>query len=120
MNQFIRAAILATAVVLAAPLVMADPAPAAAVPTATQGAANLSPQDFMVGVSERLFTALDSNRAAIRKNPEAVYPLVDQILLPQFDVEYAAQLVLAQYWRSATPQQRERFIRALYTALLHT
>jgi ABC-type transporter MlaC component len=28
--------------------------------------------------------------------------------------------VLAQYWRTATPEQQKRFVSALYKALLHT
>src|SRR5262249_19320779 len=65
-------------------------------------------------------SALDANRDAIRKNPDKVYPLVDQILLPNFDTEAAARLILAKYWRTATPEQQKRFISALYKALLHT
>ena len=79
-----------------------------------------SAQDVMIDVSTRLFAALDSNRAAIRRNPEAVYPLVDQTVFPHFDVDYATQLVLAQHWREATPEQRQRFVAAFYHALLRT
>ena len=79
-----------------------------------------SAQDVMVDVSTRLFAALDSNRAAIRRDPQAVYPLVDQTVFPHFDVDYATQLVLAQHWREATPEQRQRFVAAFYRALLHT
>ena len=95
--------------------------PAAAAPAAAAvDSAQIGPQELMQDVSNRMFAALDSNRAAIHKNPEKVFPIVDQILLPHFDTDYAAQLVLAQYWRSATPQQQKRFVVALYNALLHT
>jgi phospholipid transport system substrate-binding protein len=79
-----------------------------------------SPQDVMLDVSTRLFAALEGNRAAIRRNPEAVFPVVDQIVFPHFDVDYATQLVLAQHWRAATPGQRQRFVAAFYHALLRT
>jgi phospholipid transport system substrate-binding protein len=84
------------------------------------GNAVVGPQEFMDGISKRMFAALDGNRAAITKDPQKVYPLVDQILLPHFDIEYASQLVLAQHWRDASPDQRKRFIDAFYKALLHT
>jgi phospholipid transport system substrate-binding protein len=80
----------------------------------------LGPQELMETVSRRLFAALDANRAAIIKDPEKAFPLVDTILLPHFDTDYAAQLVLAQNWRTATPEQKKRFIDALYRALLRT
>ncbi|HXQ64875.1 MAG TPA: ABC transporter substrate-binding protein [Steroidobacteraceae bacterium] len=94
--------------------------PGVALAAAEAQASELGPQALMDDVSKRMFAALDSNRAAIRADPKKVYPLVDTILLPHFDTDYAAQLVLAQHWRSATPEQRKRFVAALYQALLHT
>jgi phospholipid transport system substrate-binding protein len=94
--------------------------PGAARAAAETASTPVSAQDVMIDVSTRMFAALDSNRAAIRRNPEAVYPLVDQTVFPHFDVDYATQLVLAQHWREATPDQRQRFVAAFYRALLHT
>lgn len=90
------------------------------IPPAPANAATMGPQELMDNVSKRMFAALDANREAIRKNPDKVYPLVDQILLPNFDTEAAAQKILAKYWRTATPEQQKRFVAALYKALLHT
>lgn len=78
------------------------------------------PQELMESISRQLFAALDANRAAIRKDPDKAFPIVDTILLPHFDTDYAAQLVLAQNWRTATPEQQKRFVGALYRALLKT
>jgi phospholipid transport system substrate-binding protein len=78
------------------------------------------PQQVMVDVSKRLFAALDEHRAAIRQDPQAVLPLVDEIVLPHFDVDYATQLILAQHWRAATADQRLHFVDAFYHALLRT
>ena len=94
--------------------------PAVALAAPADVAAEASPQEAIVTVSKRLFEALDANRAAIRRNPEAVNALVEQILLPRFDVDYAAQLVLARHWNEATEEQRTHFIRAFYGALLRT
>ena len=94
--------------------------PVAARPAAEAASTSASAQDVMIDVSNRLFAALDHNRVAIRRNPEAVYPLVDELVFPHFDVDYATQLVLAQHWREATPEQRQRFVQAFYHALLRT
>ena len=40
--------------------------------------------------------------------------LVEKDLLPHFDIDYAARLVLGAHWRDATPEQRERFVDAFY------
>ena len=39
-------------------------------------------------------------------------------MLPHFDTKYAARLVLAKHWRTATEQQQKRFIEAFYQTLL--
>jgi phospholipid transport system substrate-binding protein len=74
----------------------------------------------MNDISQRLFAELDANRAKLRKDPDKVFPIVNEILLPHFDTEYASQLILAQYWRTATADQKKRFVSALYNALLKT
>ena len=120
-SQYLRLRFVAAAVIAAlagAPAVASSP-PAAASGTEAE-TATADPQSVMIDVSARLFAALDANRAALRRNPEAVYPIVEQIVFPHFDLEYATELVLAQHWRTATPEQRLHFIEALYHALLRT
>jgi len=43
----------------------------------------------------------------------------DKYLLPHFDTEFSARLVLGAHWRTATPDQRKRFIDAFYHSLLN-
>jgi phospholipid transport system substrate-binding protein len=43
---------------------------------------------------------------------------VGNVLLPNFDTDYAARLVLGQTWRTATADQRKRFVDAFYHSLL--
>lgn len=47
-----------------------------------------------------------------------MHELVDKNMLPYFDTAYSAQLVLAKHWRTATPEQRKRFVDAFYQSLL--
>jgi phospholipid transport system substrate-binding protein len=62
---------------------------------------------------------LEAHRPEYRKDPTRLYRLVDEILLPNFDVDYAARLVLGKNWTGATPEQRSRFIKAFYGSLLN-
>jgi phospholipid transport system substrate-binding protein len=39
-------------------------------------------------------------------------------LLPHWDIDRSAKLVLGAHWRTATPDQRKRFIDAFYQSLL--
>lgn len=78
------------------------------------------PQAEMEATARQLFAAIDQNRAAIRKDPKKANPIVETILLPHFDTDYAAQLVLAQNWRTASPEQRQRFVAAMVKMLMNT
>jgi len=61
---------------------------------------------------------LDGRKAELSADRPALYALIDEILLPRFDRKFAAQVVLAKHWRSASEAQRTRFIEAFYQALL--
>jgi phospholipid transport system substrate-binding protein len=54
-------------------------------------------------------------------NADKLYALVDEILLPNFDIEYAGKLVLGKsHWLAATEEQRVRFVDAFYSFLIKT
>lgn len=93
------------------------PASTAAAP-ATTAANSENPSDIVQTAAQSILKDLDANREAYRKDPNKIGPLVDKYLLPHFDTEYAARLVLGRYWRDATPDQRKRFIDAFYHSLL--
>ncbi len=87
--------------------------PAPAAPSAT-----LSPEQLVENSAKRMLTELDANRAMYKQDPAKLDSLVANVLLPNFDTEYAARLVLGQNWRTATPEQRKRFVDAFYHSLL--
>lgn len=88
---------------------------AADAPSATPG---LGPQELMEEVSQELLREIDANRDALAKDPARLRAVIDQYLLPHFDTDYAARLVLGKHWRTATPAQRTRFIDTFYKALM--
>jgi phospholipid transport system substrate-binding protein len=77
------------------------------------------PQELMQETAQRMVDALDQDREGYRKDPKRVAALVDEVLLPHFDTDYSARLVLGKHWRDATPEQRRRFIDAFYHSLLN-
>jgi phospholipid transport system substrate-binding protein len=98
-------------------------APAAG-PAGTAGAAPAAvteqgPTEVIQAAAQSMLHDLDKDRAAYRRDPAKVGQLVDKYLLPHFDTEYSARLVLGKYWRTATPEQRQRFIDAFYHSLLN-
>jgi phospholipid transport system substrate-binding protein len=95
-------------------------ASAAADETAAHAVSFAGPQELMADLSARLFAALGKESAASRHNVDKVLPLVDKLLSPNFDTEYAARLVLGMHWSGATPVQRQQFAAALFRRLLRT
>ena len=81
--------------------------------------ANVSdPSQILEKAARDMLKDLDANRAEYRKDPSKIDALVEKDLLPHFDTEYAARLVLGQHWRDATPDQRKRFIDAFYHSMV--
>jgi phospholipid transport system substrate-binding protein len=78
------------------------------------------PSQLIESSANIILSGIDKRRAEFRKDPTGLYQLVEQTLLPNFDTPYAAQLVLGQHWRNATPEQRKRFVDAFYQSLLYT
>jgi phospholipid transport system substrate-binding protein len=91
-------------------------AQAPAAPPATSN--TLGPQELVEDSAKRMLVELDANRAVYAKDPAKLDSLVANVLLPNFDTEYSARLVLGQNWRTATPDQRKRFVDAFYHSLL--
>ena len=101
-------------------LLIALPAAAAPAAASDPGSAvdTSSPSALIQSAAGAMLKDLDAHRAEYRRDPSKVHVLVDQILLPHFDTEYSARLVLARHWNDATPEQRARFVSAFYKSLL--
>ena len=61
---------------------------------------------------------LDGRKDELSANRKELYEIIDSILMPRFDQRFAAQVVLAKHWRTASEEQQARFIEAFYRALL--
>lgn len=106
MSRFPAVAAVCAATLLALPLRAADPVD-------TSG-----PGQLIETAAQSMLKELDAHRAEYRKDPKKVEQLVDEVLLPNFDSQYAARLVLGQHWRTATPEQRERFVKGFYNSMV--
>lgn len=78
-----------------------------------------TPSTLVETVARTILTEIDAHRADYRKDSEKLDKLVSRVLLPHFDSDYAALLVLGRHWTSATPEQRQRFTDGFYHSLLH-
>jgi phospholipid transport system substrate-binding protein len=78
----------------------------------------ISPSDFVTDAVDVLAASLEDRRSELSADKQSLYAMIDDLLLPRFDRRMAAQQVLARNWRSASEEQRERFINAFYTILV--
>jgi phospholipid transport system substrate-binding protein len=99
--------------------IVAGGAYAADTPVApTAAPSTLGPQELVENSAKRMLQELDANRSMYTQDPAKLDALVANVLLPNFDTEYSARLVLGQTWRTATSDQRKRFVDAFYHSLL--
>ena len=81
-------------------------------------ATNDSPNAVIESSVTLLAEKLDGRQQELSDNRDELYEIIDEILMPRFDRRFAAQVVLAKHWRTASEEQRARFIEAFYRALL--
>lgn len=84
-----------------------------------QARAAADPQAVVQGIADDLAKAIEGHQAELKNDREKLLKLIDGILLPHFDIDYASILVLGQYARSSTPAQRARFAKAFYESITH-
>lgn len=77
-----------------------------------------SPNEVVEESIQALAESLDGRLEELETDRQALYALIDELLLPRFDRKYAAQLVLGRHWRDATDEQRTRFVDAFYDTLV--
>ena len=85
---------------------------------APAGAQEQTPNELIETAVRLLAEKMDGRDEELAADREALYALIDEVLLPRFDQKFAAQVVLAKHWRTASEEQRERFIAAFYHSLL--
>ena len=83
-------------------------------PVSEKQAEEMTPREVVEQITWGMRAKFQCNEDYYADNPDQVYGVVNEILLPRFDPRYAAQLVLGRHWQSASAEQRERFITALY------
>lgn len=122
----IATVVLTVVLMCAAAMAGAHGAPAAAGQAAAPNAAagttasadSNDPTALVQTTAQGMLGELDKRRDEYRRDPAKVAALVDKYLMPHFDTETSARVVLGQFWRTATADQRQRFINAFYHSLL--
>ena len=83
-------------------------------------AGNPAPVELVKETTSRMLTALREQKADIDRDEARLYTLIADIALPHFDFKRMGMWTLGTYWRSATPEQRERFVAEFRQLLMRT
>ena len=120
MKKLITPILLGAALFLGISTSMAQqPTSQAAAPVAQQPPP--SPIPLLQTLSNQMISALKANKASMQKEPQVVYQIVQQILLPSADLEAMARSAQGRdAWLSATPAQQQAFIGAFTNLMVHT
>ncbi len=90
-------------------------------PVTTWAQATIEGPDQLIKMtSEKVLKILKDNKAKYEKDPDQIYVLVNDIILPHLDFRAMSKLALGKNWRDANKEQQERFTEAFKTMLVRT
>ncbi|WP_303901861.1 MlaC/ttg2D family ABC transporter substrate-binding protein [Thiohalomonas denitrificans] len=89
-------------------------------PVAAQSQSAEQAQSLVRETTDAVLSRLESKREALQQNPEELYALIEDIVLPHFDFEAMSRLVLARHWRTASEEQRRQFVEEFRRLLVRT
>jgi len=82
--------------------------------------ANLPPDQVVKQTTDELLSEFTEKRGVLEQDKQKLFGLVNDIVVPHFDMERMARYVLGQYWPEATAEQRKRFVEEFKTQLIRT
>lgn len=83
-------------------------------------AAAVGPDQLIKNTSEKVLGALEENKEKYKEQPEEIFSLVNEIILPHMDFRAMSKLSLGKNWRKANGDQQARFTDAFKTMLIRT
>jgi phospholipid transport system substrate-binding protein len=79
-----------------------------------------SPDAVVKETSSGVISRIENERSALEANPELVYNLVNELVVPHFDFLSMSKWVLGKNWKEASVAQRTDFVEQFKTLLVRT
>jgi len=80
----------------------------------------ISADQLVRNTAETMLARIDANRDRIQAEPEYIYEMVNEVMLPHVDFTRMARWVLGKHWRRANPEQRQQFVNEFRTLIVRT
>lgn len=83
-------------------------------------AENVGPEQLIKQTSDKVMAMLEKNTELYKKEPDQIYTLVNDIILPHLDFRAMSKLALGKHWRKADEEQQQKFTAVFKTMLIRT
>lgn len=80
----------------------------------------MAPEKLARQTVQKVLDDMEGRRDELKKDSDKLYALIEKDLVPLIDMRYMSRLVLAQNWRKASEEQRQRFEKAFKNMLVRT
>jgi len=80
----------------------------------------IEPQVLVKDSTDKMLQALKDNEQQLEEDPDVIFALVQDILMPNFDFNKMSKLALGKNWRKAKDEQKERFTEEFRLLLVRT
>ena len=82
--------------------------------------AEIPPEDLVRSTADVILVEIKKNRDLYSKDNDKLYKMAEEKVLPHFDFRRMSQWVLGRFWREASAEQRERFVKEFRDLLVAT
>ena len=79
-----------------------------------------TPNEVVKETAEGVISHIESNRSLLEANPEKIYDMVNELVIPRFDFISMSKWVLGKHWKTASETQRSKFITQFKALLVRT
>jgi len=79
-----------------------------------------SPSVFLERTSNQVIKILQEDHELLQKDPERVYKIIDEYILPHLDDVTMAKLAMGKNWKNATKEQKQEFVLEFKDLLVRT
>ena len=78
------------------------------------------PEDVILGTVDSVIDRINAEREMLDAQPETVYDLINDLIIPVFDFNNMSRWILGKYWKQATEEQRATFTTEFKALLVRT
>lgn len=78
------------------------------------------PEDVILGTVDSVIARINAEREMLDAQPETVYDLINDLIIPVFDFNNMSRWILGKYWKQATEEQRAVFTSEFKALLVRT